>query len=275
MMLKYFSSEDWNWDIEPVALVKRSSAGRVTGRDRSVLLKRAGDDRILQRIARLPLKAGEEPIHVIALGASQWYGPNRKGDAFRQEVLQRYHDTFTTHARHYRHHQNTDPAESYGIVKAAWYNDRMHRVELLVALNATEEAARRNGGKVADWELNKLASSGDFPVSMACRVSYDVCSGCGNRARTREDYCDEDRCPYGGCKKHMAKVAYDGHLLHVDNPDPVFVDISTVIRPADRTAYAARADWHPDSGKSPTPPPGDGFWRRMLLGFSFPGSSPH
>jgi hypothetical protein len=70
-----------------------------------------------------------------------------------------------------------------------------------------------------------------------CRVKHDVCSGCGNKAKSRDEYCGPDLCKYGGCRDNLAKTFEDGHTLHVDNPDPVFFDISNVFRPADRIAY--------------------------------------
>jgi hypothetical protein len=127
---------------------------------------------------------------------------------------------------------------------------------LLLALNGTEEAARRNNGLVADKELEKLASGSDLAGSMSCTVPYDVCSSCNNKARSRAEYCDEDTCvgPHGekrgGCKKHLGKVAYDGHWLHVDNPTPRFFDYSMVGIPADRIAYGARADYLAKSASS-------------------------
>jgi hypothetical protein len=119
----------------------------------------------------------------------------------------------------------------------------MRRVELLAMLNKTKEAADRNGGLVADQELEKLAKGDDLPVSMACRVSHDVCSGCGNKAKTRDDYCTGSTCKYGGCKDNLTKIASDGHLLHVDNPTPTWFDMSKVYRPADRIAYGGGAGY--------------------------------
>ena len=78
---------------------------------------------------------------------------------------------------------------------------------------------------------------------MACRIPFDVCSGCGHKARTRAEYCKAATCKYGGCHDNLGKIAADGHILHVDNPNPSFFDISNVFRPADRTAYGVKADW--------------------------------
>jgi len=112
-----------------------------------------------------------------------------------------------------------------------------------VALNATKEAAERNGNLIADKELEKLASGKDLAVSMACKVAYDICAGCGNKAKNRSEYCtglDEGgHCKRGGVANKMTFVHGDGFVNHVDNPAPlVWFDISDVPRPADRIAYA-------------------------------------
>lgn len=222
---------------EPVAQqVKLSRTGRLLGSDLDSFVKRASVQ-FIDKLAALKFFPGEVPIHLIALGAKEYYGCNRNGDAFSERVCQDCHPTFQKYARWFRDHQNKDTAKGRGIIKASAYNGDMKRIELLVALNGTKEAADRNGGLVADEELEKLAKGEDIPVSMACRVSHDVCSGCGNKAKTRADYCGPENCKYGGCRDNLAKTFDDGHTLHVDNPDPVFFDISKVFRPADRIAY--------------------------------------
>ena len=122
----------------------------------------------------------------------------------------------------------------------------MNRIELIVALNGNEKAAEANGGLVADKEMEKLASGKDISVSMACRVPYDVCSYCGNKAVTRADYCDDiengGHCKAGGLKHNMCKTAsVDGEIvrLYADNTKPMFFDISNVVIPADRIAYTS------------------------------------
>lgn len=239
-MDKYFSPYDWSnlcvYDAS-TALVKYASNG-LRGKDLVELRKRAGDD-FAARVMKLPPPDGEEYVHVIALGSYDAYGPNRKGDAFPESVCKEYHSTFRKYARWYREHIHHDPSRSYGIVKLSYYNEKMRRIDLVVALNATKEACEKNGGLIADEELNELYSGNNIPVSMACRVSHDICSGCGNKSRTIREYCDERRCiKYGGCKRNLGKLFEDGHILCVINPDPVFFDISYVRVPADRTAFS-------------------------------------
>jgi len=220
---------------DPIVDQIRVSSRGLTGSDRIAFEKRASGfniDRILEK-----RKPGEVLLHVIALGCDEFYGPNRNGDAFTKEACRKYHKTFVKYARWFREHEHDDPRKSYGRVLDSRFNEKLGRIELIVALNATKKAAKENGGRVATLELERLMSGQDIPVSMACKVDYDVCSGCGNKARSREEYCTEDMCKYGGCKNNLGRTFSDGHTLRVFNPEPLFFDISFVAEPADRIAY--------------------------------------
>lgn len=221
---------------EPVMQQIKISRNGLRGSDLDSFVKRASVQ-FLDKMASMRFGEGEVPVHLIAVGATEFYGPNRNGDGFLEKTCRDHHHSFQKYARWYRNHDNKDPLKGRGIVKASAYNEAMHRIELLVALNATKEAAERNRGLVADEEMEKLSRGEDIPVSMACRVKYDVCSGCGNKAKSRDEYCGPDLCKYGGCRDNLAKTFEDGHTLHVDNPNPAFFDISNVFRPADRIAY--------------------------------------
>lgn len=225
---------------EPVAsLIKISSRG-LLGKDKADFVKRAGAE-FAEKLQHIKFAKDEVPVHMIAIGATEDYGPNRNADGFTRECCKNYHQTFEKYARFYRDHANKNPAKSYGIVKASAYHEPMKRIELLCALNGSKEAAERNGGLVADKEMEKLANGDDIGVSMACKIPFDVCSGCGNKARTRAEYCDSTEnggmCKAGGLKHNLGRVLADGHILHADNPNPTFFDISHVFRPADRIAY--------------------------------------
>lgn len=225
---------------EPVAsLIKISSRG-LLGQDKADLVKRAGAE-FADKLMRIKFAKDEIPVHMIAIGATEDYGPNRNADGFTRDCCKNYHKTFEKYARFYRDHANKNPAKSYGIVKASAYHEPMKRIELIVALNGSKEAADRNGGLIADKEMEKLANGDDIGVSMACKIPFDVCSGCGNKARTRAEYCDAPEnggmCKAGGLKRNLGRVLADGHVLHADNPNPTFFDISHVFRPADRIAY--------------------------------------
>ncbi len=244
MLTKIISPSGWGWQ-EPVAqMVKVSSRGLREG-DYLQFVKRAGEE-LAFRMRDYIVPAGHEPVHILALGATEHWGFNRNGDGFKEATCREYHNTFVKYARIYRNHLNTDPAKSYGVVKESFYNERMHRVELLGLLNATEEAARQNGGLVADDELTKLAAGEDPPTSMSCLVPFDECVVCGNRARTKAAYCTADTCEGGGCKDNLGrlvKIGRDVVQMGVDNPRPRFFDISKVYKGADRTSYMSRAEW--------------------------------
>ena len=243
-MTKTIDPAGWNWDRPIAQMVKVSSRGLI-GSDRSDFIKMAGTaaPAFLAAIDGIKLAKDEVPVHTIALGATEFYGPNRNGDGFKEATCRSCHPTFVKYAHWFRNHKNKDPKKSYGYIKLSAYNEGMHRVELLAMLNASKEAAERNHGLVADKELEKLAKDEDISTSMACRVPYDVCSGCQNKAKTRDDYCTEATCKRGGCKHNLSKVAADGHILHVDNPDPAWFDESSVFRGADRIAFGTKADW--------------------------------
>lgn len=246
-MIKVFSPAGWDFDTPVASLIKIASGG-LRGNDRRDFVKRANgaENIFLPYLDSIKFAADEEPVHLIAVGASEAYGPNRNADAFTEKTCKDYHDTFVKFARWFRNHKNKDPNISYGTVKLSAYNPVMRRIELLCALNKEKSAAERNGGFVADRELEKLARNEPIAVSMACRVAHDVCSACGHKARTRDEYCDSSMCKAGGCKENLTRLIKRGndvHILHVLNPQPAFFDISNVLRPADRIAYADRADW--------------------------------
>ena len=246
-MIKVMRPTDWSLDTASTEIVKYSSHGLV-GDDMRALVKRAGHE-FAEACKNIKVARDETALHLIALGATEAYGPNRNGDGFSEDTCKKFHDTFVKHARWYRNHQNKDQAKSYGYIKASAYNERMKRIELLVMLNATKEAAARNGGLVADKELEKLARKQDIAVSMACRVPFDKCASCGNEAKNRSEYCTEESCvgPHGekrgGCRFNLTKVADDGFINHVDNPGARWFDMSDVPKGADRTAFAFPADY--------------------------------
>ena len=241
---KIISPSGWDFDRHAVVEIPYSSRGLI-GNDRADFLKYASHD-FVDFLDEVRPQRDEHPIHILSHGATEFYGPNRNGDGFKEATCRRYHKTFEKLARIYRNHKNKDPRISFGIIKKAAYNERMKRVELLGFLNKEKSAADRNGGFVADKEMEKLARGDDLATSMACRVPYDVCSWCQNKARTRDEYCKEASCAAGGCKDNLTrlvKMGRDLHHLHVDNPHPAWFDSSVVWKPADRIAYANTADY--------------------------------
>lgn len=165
-------------------------------------------------------KQGKTYILVLAMGASEFYGPNRNGDAFRESELKKTYKTFETDAHVYKSHVNKDPLKSYGSVLKAFYNDQMHRVELVLEID---------NNKAPDI-VDKINAGETVAVSMGCKIKFDVCSICGNEAPTRAQYCSHLR-------NELNKIYPDGRIVCADNPNPKFFDISIVWRPADKTGY--------------------------------------
>ena len=168
---------------------------------------------------------GRMQVLLTALGAGEWWGSNVNGDYFPEEALahegQDYgYKTFETMAKVYKHHVNKDPARSYGDVVLSVYNPTYHRVELIVSVDM-------ESGK----DITDRIENDDYPEwSMGCKVPFDVCNVCGNKAPTRRQYCEH-------AKYYLNKIWPEtGQLVYVKNTRPKFHDISQVLIGADRIA---------------------------------------
>ena len=162
-------------------------------------------------------------LWVIGVSAHEYYGCNNNGDAFEEEELKKTHTDFVERAHVFMHHVNKDPRKSIGKPVYSWYNEPMHRVELILRVDR-----QANG---AENVVRKIEAGEQLYVSMGCHVDYDVCSICGNKAPTRREYCDHLRY-------NMKAILDDGRQVFALNPNPKFFDISVVNRPADPTAFA-------------------------------------
>lgn len=166
---------------------------------------------------------GKTYIHVLALGATERYGPNRNGDGFKRADCQACHGGFVKSGRFHKNHDNKDPEKAIGSIPHSAYNDEMDRVELIAALD-NEKCAN---------EIQKLSTGKDLCVSMGCLVAHDVCSICGHKAPSPKQYCDH-------AKFAMTQVLDDGRQIYVDNPNPNFFECSSVGRGADRNGLTFR-----------------------------------
>ena len=118
------------------------------------------------------------------------------------------------------HNCNKDPELASGEVVAEAYNPDMRRGELLIKVQNDKWAP----------ELEKMARGEDPPFSMSCKVPYDICSACLNKAPSRAQYCDH-------LKDEMTHVKEAGHQIFAINDRPCFFDYSGVFRNADRIAF--------------------------------------
>lgn len=177
-------------------------------------------------------------VLVNALGAGEFFGSNINSDYFEWDVLSHPGDDYGyrtfLRAHVFQHHKNKDPARAFGVPVLSVLNHPMKRVELICKLNRAK--AKHEG---ADGIVHRI-DTGDFPdVSMGCRVPYDICSYCGNKSKTKDDYCIHMRPPPE--LRHLYgpnKILPDGRKIFVRNPHARFFDLSFVFIGADKTAKA-------------------------------------
>ena len=164
-------------------------------------------------------------VVIAPMGASEVWGCNSNGDWFSEEQLNPKgttaygYKTFEK-ANLFEHHANKNPALSRGRIPLAVWNDRMRRVEIIAVNDRHRCEELGSSGIVADIDLGKMP-----PVSMGTRVAYDVCSRCGNKAKTTREYC-------GHLRHEMGHVRSDGTATYAVNIRPRFFDLSYVHVPA-------------------------------------------
>ncbi len=238
-MIKLVLSASFNFDSPAASLIDTYSRGL----NYEQLQKRASA--FTEKLARsIKPDPDHSYIHLISLGAQEFFGPNRNGDGFneksgefefpnpypgaakRQKLgggLMEYHSTFSKHAHVFKNHKNTDPALGIGDVFAEAYNPEAHRGELIIKV-ANEHP---------DWceDLQGLAAGKDIPFSMACKVANDICSICSKRSRTRAEYCEH-------LANNITDITKEGHATFAINDVTDYFDISKVRRPADRIAWS-------------------------------------
>lgn len=159
-------------------------------------------------------------MHVIAVGSGEYWGKNINSDYFPEQDLINRHKTFETQAKVFKEHNNKPDSPSYGHVAFSWYNPKMHRVELIMAIDKVK-------GK--DF-INRQANGEQLCVSMGCKVRFDVCSICGNKASKPNEYCEH-------IKLHKGEIFPDGKQAYMINYNPTFFDISIVAHPAWKPAF--------------------------------------
>jgi hypothetical protein len=165
-------------------------------------------------------------ILITALGAYPFWPQNVNGDRFTVPSLahdgEAYgHKTFQTNANYFVHHINKDPLLAKGKVLGAIWNEKANRVELILGIDPEKDPD-------ADREID---AGNDLTFSMGAKLPFDVCSVCGNMAKTRMEYCDHLRYQINQIDP------ISGVLVGALNPYPKFFDISRVLIPADKTAY--------------------------------------
>lgn len=202
-----------------------------SGLEKTAKLKKDYDPEVNKYIKKIQKKPGFIYILISALGAGEYYGSNINNDYFEEKELLHpqapmYGYQSFYNAGTYRHHVNKDIEKSFGKIVLSVYNRKMHRVELIIEINMKKGRDEGHGSLIS-----RLEAGENIPVSMGCRVAYDVCSICGHRSRTRSDYCFH-------AKNELGKTYPDGRKVFLYNPNPRFFDLSFVLVGADRTGFA-------------------------------------
>ena len=99
-------------------------------------------------------------LWVIGVSAKEYYGCNNNGDAFTEEDLKNTHGDFVSTAHVFLQHVNKDPNKSIGKPVFSWYNDAMHRVELILKID------KNNPDSIAT--VTKIKNGEPIFVSMGC-----------------------------------------------------------------------------------------------------------
>ena len=187
---------------------------------------------------------GHAFVHVVSLGAGNYYGANSNADWFNERAqpwefpladtlhktaqldggLEKYHSTFMKFGAVYHRHQNSRKGGTpKGSIVRERLHPNMHRGELILKLAEDE------------WgpQLDKIAVGLPVFWSMGTGVPFDFCSVCGNQASKRSEYCDH-------LKWHKLELTKEGHQIFAINDRPHFHDISDVPKPADLIAFGLR-----------------------------------
>lgn len=194
-------------------------------------------------------------IHLISLGAMEWYGPNKRGDGFNESGykftppspcdkkhitinleggLKEFHNPgFMANGKVYReHHSILSGGTPQGEVVFATYNEPMHRGELIIKLD---------NDKWAD-DIAKIEKGEPTYYSMGALCKTDTCSICGKTVSPNSP----DRCDH--LKNHILEIDANGNQAIAITDHPIFYDISRVARPADKIAFSLSKVASEDSG---------------------------
>jgi len=204
---------------------------------------------IMKVILNLDRKPERYYVVINALGSYEVWGANRNGDAFPEAGLSHKslrtdmntandygYKTFEYYAKFYKHHVNKDPQKSFGEIIFSHWNPVLHRVEVIAAIDVV------NGADI----VASLEKGEPVAVSMGCRVKYDRCSICDNKAKTRAYYCKHLKNHMGQIvtpelaalwSKELGKTILPGAMVFAFNDYPRFFDMSKVYIGADRTAF--------------------------------------
>lgn len=157
-------------------------------------------------------------LKVKAVSAGEYWGSNKNDDYFPEvELVENYKSFLVAHT--FKNHENKKIENAIGDVLSAEWSDRMKCVYLIIRID----------NRIAPSVVRGFEKGFMTDVSMGCRVDHVICSYCGQKAKTRFDYCDH-------LKTMKGKVMDNGKKVYEINIKPKFHDISAVLNGAERTA---------------------------------------
>ena len=214
-------------ETSPLLLLEKRSEDRAGQMDWATKVSRI-DPRIRAWLSREKLDFDKYVYAlVVPLGADESWEETVNGDSFLRDDLKPEdpewgHKTFERFARAYLHHRNKNPDIGYGDNPFMTFNDEMDRCEGIWRLD------KRKANEVGAGHVIAKLEEGRRPeISMGTHVKYDVCSLCGNKARSVREYCGHPKDPGFGWIDPLS-----GRKMRVFNPKPRFFDLSAVIVPA-------------------------------------------
>ena len=206
--------------------------------------KREFPDEVDEAIKGLVKKKGHSYLLVTGMGNGEVWGSNNNADYFPTEALLGVQNTPTKwgsvsyevpkderldpskppksryktfeDADFFHHHRNKKERDpSYGrVLRSVWF-PKMGTVLLLLEIDNKRDPE----------SAEAIARGTPLAFSMGCKVPYDVCSICGNKATNLMQYCDHLR-------NQKNRILPDGRRVFAVNLHPRFFDISKVTKPA-------------------------------------------
>jgi hypothetical protein len=149
-------------------------------------------------------------LHVVAMGDQETYGPNKNGDGFPKEALEKFTPTFITDGCFFREHRNRcQETQGIGTIKGAAFNPKMRRTELVVHGNkkkAEKEYEMAKAGKALSFSMScfpagtlvQLANGTEKPIELV-NVGEKVITHKGN----------------AGAVSHIMHRSYTGAATHL------------------------------------------------------------
>lgn len=199
----------------------------------------------------LNMKRNPNLYYVVmnAVGSDEIWGSNRNGDGYPKSGLSHKslrtdmgtindygYKTFEYYAKLFLHHCNKNPKNNFGDLIFAHWNPLNERVELIVGIN------RKSGSDI----ISSVENGDNVAVSIGCKVKFDICSICGNKSKTRKQYCKHmvkhmneiiDSDTAAKWSRELNKIILPGSKVYAINPYPRFFDISKVHIGADNTSF--------------------------------------